>query len=61
VNAGKVRWPRCNEFIFSDAPWDLDHLPGGVRAPSHRRCNRQTMLHARQASQESECKTSRKW
>jgi hypothetical protein len=36
------------EFIFSDAPWDLDHLPGGGQAPSHRRCNRQTMLHNRE-------------
>jgi hypothetical protein len=41
----KIRCARCNEFIFSDALWDLDHLPAGDRVPSHRRCNRQTMLH----------------
>jgi hypothetical protein len=57
VAAGKIRCARCNEFIFSDAPWDLDHLPGGGRVPSHRRCNRQTMLHNR----EPPLRVSREW
>jgi len=46
-----------SRLALSDAPWDLDHLPGGGRAPSHRRCNRQTMLHQR----EPPLRVSREW
>jgi len=34
VAGGKIRCARGNEFIFSDAPWELDHLPAGGRVPS---------------------------
>jgi len=37
-----------NEFIFSAAPWTSITWQHGGRAPSHRRCNRQTMLHQRE-------------
>jgi hypothetical protein len=50
VAAGKIRRARGNEFIFSDAPWELEQLPAGGRAPSHRSCNRQTMLHRKSAA-----------
>jgi len=61
VALGRVTCPRCGKRIEAGSEWDLDHLPGGVRAPSHRRCNRATLLHPRQAAQESELKTSREW
>ena len=35
VAAGKIRCARGNEFISSNAPWDLDHLPaGGLGQPA---------------------------
>ena len=61
VASATLHCGRCGLLIQAGQPWDLDHLPNGRRAPSHRRCNRQTMLHARQAAQESELKTSREW
>jgi hypothetical protein len=45
VETGTVPCGRCREKILADEPWDLDHLPGGVSLPSHRRCNRATKSH----------------
>ena len=61
VATGELVCPRCGEFIEKGQAWDLDHLPNGGSAPSHRSCNRATLTHARQAVAMTGLKTSRDW
>jgi hypothetical protein len=54
VEAGRVTCARCGELIRPGQSWDLDHDdldPSRYLGPSHSRCNRQTLLHARQGAQ----------
>jgi hypothetical protein len=39
VATGSVRCGRCGQPIASGELWHLDHLPSGVRHPSHAACN----------------------